>query len=72
MSEELKPCPFCGGPADIRHSHDEDGCYWAAVKCRKCGASTRGKWASNRSDTCPIFYGEVRDEWNRLADKEDV
>lgn len=66
---DLLPCPFCpdGGKPYIDHSHDPDGCYWAKVKCHTCGASTRGKWASDRSDTCLIFFEEVREEWNRRA-----
>ena len=66
---DLLPCPFCpdGGKPYIDHSHDPDGCYWAKVKCHTCGASSRGQWASDRSDACPIFYAEVREEWNRRA-----
>lgn len=62
---ELLPCPFCGGTPGMAHSYDADGCYWARVRCDACGAQTRGRWASNRGDACPIFYGEVRSEWNQ-------
>lgn len=62
---ELKPCPFCGGKGAIKHKHDVDGCLWASVACLDCGCGTRGKWVSDSSDACPIFYAEVRDEWNR-------
>lgn len=65
MSEQLKPCPFCGENAGVHHAYDEDGCYWAYVKCQGCGVRTSGKWISNRNDACPIFYAEVRDAWNR-------
>ena len=40
---------------------------WRYVQCKKCGLRTRGKWASDSSNICPIFLGEVRDEWNRRA-----
>lgn len=60
----LLPCPFCGAAAHIAHSEDQDGCYWAKVRCSGCGVESRGRWASNRSTNWPIFYGEVRDEWN--------
>ena len=33
MSEELKPCPFCGGEAEIVQVHKN-----VYVRCRKCGA----------------------------------
>lgn len=34
---ELKPCPFCGAPAEIRETSGHD--YF--VKCTGCGARTR-------------------------------
>ncbi|WP_422383241.1 hypothetical protein [Roseibium album] len=63
----FKPCPFCGDAAFIRTSYDEDECYWAWVECKGCGARTRGHWASDSSNTCPIFYAEVRDDWNQRS-----
>lgn len=36
----LKPCPFCGGEAEIITDTDEDGRF-AAVACPKCGAGSR-------------------------------
>lgn len=35
MSEELKPCPFCGGEAKLLHVG-----AGRIVKCGGCGAST--------------------------------
>ena len=58
---ELKPCPFCGGGASIKRSHDDDMTLWIKIECNKCGATTRGNWC--RED-CPLFYQERRDEWN--------
>jgi hypothetical protein len=40
MSEELKPCPFCGGDAKVGKFGDEAGCY-AWVNCIKCGVQTK-------------------------------
>ena len=37
MNEELKPCPFCGGRAELIDT--TDGEFY--VECRKCGISTR-------------------------------
>lgn len=59
----LKLCG-CGGAPDTRNTFDEDGCAWYFIQCRGCGTRTRGKWVSASSDTCPIFYEEVRGEWN--------
>jgi transcription elongation factor Elf1 len=61
---ELDSCPVCQSKASMRHTHDEDGCYWAHIECNKCGLRTRGSWCSTRSDACSIFYAEVRDAWN--------
>lgn len=38
MSEELKPCPFCGGKNLYRHK-DSDGLGQTWVWCADCGAS---------------------------------
>ena len=35
--EELKPCPFCGGKAEIS-SGQFDGKATSYVMCQKCGA----------------------------------
>ena len=37
--EELKPCPFCGGMADIQHAIGST--LVVRIKCKACGASTR-------------------------------
>jgi len=67
MNSKLEPCPFCGSVPSIRKWHDEDMCFWAQVKCSCCGASSRGNWTSSLSEVCPIFYDEVRSEWNRRS-----
>ncbi len=37
MSEELKPCPFCGTtPGDGRHQSTQ-GDKWGSVVCECCG-----------------------------------
>lgn len=49
--QERKPCPFCGGEAELRDT--SFGEYY--VKCRKCGINTP---AFTRPDT-------VIKRWNR-------
>ena len=59
---ELKPCPFCGGEPSLSKSYNEydEGAY-LSYRCKSCGASTRELYAR---ETCPVFYGQVRDVWN--------
>ncbi len=56
MTDELKPCPFCGGEALI--DGDLLGASW--VICRECGASG----AQEDSDA------EAIAAWNRRAGQE--
>lgn len=62
MSEKLKPCPFCGGKADIKRELDVDlGGTFYSVQCRSCRASSGDKYAS---EDCPQLYEEVREKWD--------
>ena len=54
MSEELKPCPFCGSKK-IKRNH-EDGRFW--MTCQTCFAD--GPPTSKRSE-------EDAPDWNRRA-----
>ncbi|MFG6599345.1 MULTISPECIES: Lar family restriction alleviation protein [unclassified Sulfitobacter] len=65
MTEQLKPCPFCGGRASMAKSHDPDthGAFHF-IQCHKCRAMSGEFYAV---ETCPIFYGQVRDAWNARA-----
>lgn len=40
--EQLKPCPFCGGEAEIKNDHDIfTDAYTACIRCKECGSQTR-------------------------------
>ena len=41
MKEQIKPCPFCGGEAEIdrMYSVNETECLEYLVRCSKCGVS---------------------------------
>lgn len=65
MSDELKPCPFCGGEADVRYfAHDDSECTVmcsnpncrASVSARSCGSMTTA-------------YNRARELWNRRAER---
>lgn len=62
MSEELKPCPFCGGAARfIRPSIGvkDTSMYdtWTAVQCNECGAlvGDAGRRFRNREDATKVW-----------------
>lgn len=62
MSEELKPCPFCGGTAiSIVHIAAGD----CNVSC-KCGATlfVAGKPAFKRDRSCRYVTGDYVKAWN--------
>lgn len=82
LTMELKPCPFCGGCAELRESREEmpfsEECNRFYVICKKCGCS-------------PFYFSEVNlyykkdyveraenlrekaiEAWNRRVDSGDV
>ncbi|KKL06393.1 hypothetical protein LCGC14_2596490 [marine sediment metagenome] len=65
MTEQLKPCPFCGGKGSMSKDYCPDGGgAFHFIQCSKCRAKGAEFYAT---ETCPIFYGQVRDAWNRRA-----
>lgn len=71
LNSQLKPCPFCGGPAKIIEKTDPDGyCSYTVklVRCEACHAQTEERTADG-------YYGEycsdeeIAECWNRR--KED-
>lgn len=62
---DLEPCPFCGGEADVHYfAHDDSECTVmcsnpncrASVSARSCGSMTTA-------------YNRVRKLWNRRAER---
>ena len=62
MGEELKPCPFCGGSADVGEQFDPDGAYYF-VNCTECMASTDVLLGQQSGYT----EAEAIAAWNRRA-----
>ena len=65
MTENLRPCPFCGGEADVHYfAHDDSECTVmcsnqncrASVSARSCGSMTTA-------------YNRARKLWNRRAER---
>lgn len=68
-NQELKPCPFCGNEAvsiqsESDHPEYGSGGRFYYVRCPSCRAQSGSKYAH---EVCPIFYSEVRQEWNNRA-----
>lgn len=65
MSEELKPCPFCGGKASLNYERipGENKGFWAQVICNGCYGRSGGTWAGSYSAAERI---ETK-AWNRRA-----
>ena len=59
MMSDLKPCPFCGGNANIIAYPEFDPKRKVYVQCEKCGISTRMK------DTPK----EAFEAWNRRVER---
>lgn len=60
MSEELKPCPFCGGEAVLREGTDNDG--WKGFTAITC--------VDQKNPFCPSQWiegskKEAIEAWNR-------
>ena len=72
MSEELKPCPFCGGEASASSRMDEDLSTHNQVEWKKVGC-----------DSCEVYFeipdgydcGTAAEQWNTrpaLKDRDVV
>ncbi len=44
---KLRPCPFCGGKAELHSAFDGD--EYAVVKCTKCDAKGAEMWMHDYS-----------------------
>lgn len=64
MANELLPCPFCGGPAEIYNPFhmigkpSQPATYRGGVRCRACGCESKATTPPDGAITA----------WNRRAD----
>lgn len=63
--EELKPCPFCGGIAEIKQC--EYPKHWYYVQCGACGCCTDRHIHNRFDDTAEHNLRTNIDSWNRRA-----
>lgn len=59
MSEELKPCPFCGGKAELYEDHYQYTDHSAWIRCTNCFIHTQTLFGKN----------EVIQQWNTRVEK---
>ena len=45
MSEELKPCPFCGGDVEIAEGMNE---AWVSCSNKQCGMGASGMFSTRK------------------------
>jgi hypothetical protein len=73
MSDELKPCPFCGGSTWCIQTigHPAQSCH---IHCQECGAqgapSCAGMTGSGMVSDQSVFFGEAGKLWNTRATED--
>lgn len=60
---ELKPCPFCGSKAELKHGTSSIFSTYAYVECKNCGARSTDVYI----DTAYSCDGKVIERWNRRS-----
>ena len=78
MSEELKPCPFCGGEAELDTSQAYRALsggalgFRAVVYCARCGADMGFCYEDAPGTPREDIVNQVVDDWNRRAPSPDM
>lgn len=78
MSEELKPCPFCGGLAELDTSQAYRALSGgtlgsrAAVYCTRCSAEVGFCYEDAPGTPREDIVNQVVDDWNRRAPSPDM
>lgn len=65
---KLKPCPFCGGEAELCYGPGlgTDSCrgYTLYAGCNECGAKSPGLWQEKKPEPSDPIWKDTADEWN--------
>lgn len=76
MIPEIKPCPFCGGKAELQtpeYNRSEEGMSIMEVVCTKCGVSVAGKsfnfWVTEYDPENPQDSISAVNRWNKRGGK---
>ncbi len=62
MSEELKPCPFCGDEANHSCHTKTDGDEAHTIDCYQCGAESG--WGDGKAGLTWLSYEAAANSWN--------
>ena len=68
MTNDLKPCPFCGGDAKIKKDYERDGHYNIPIyfiKCSSCGSNSAPYKTEWRLPGDVQTMEELINRWNR-------
>lgn len=71
--ENLKPCPFCGGKAEVRERSDTDKGYIIYVGCSDytCFCRiTKNLWFDYNKSDIQYIIDRAIEEWNRRITDE--
>ena len=83
MSEELKPCPFCGGKAEFavskNESSDLDVGFKFYIRCSACNIAQPRNYAVSLKLSQKGVIMPVKDEremavkaWNKRAERKNI
>ena len=67
-SEELKPCPFCGGDVSFHKDEECDGCHF--IQCGQCRAFfdfATGADPGNDCESVDALHAAIAPMWNTRA-----
>lgn len=72
----LKPCPFCGGEAELCYGPGlgTDSCrgYTLLASCNECGAKSPGLWQEKKPEPNDQSWKDAADEWNGRPSEPDL
>jgi Lar family restriction alleviation protein len=70
VSEDMLPCPFCGGEVEVREMMSDMGRQWFDVGCRHCEASGPAFEFDPEADEEREMTAQAIAAWNRRAPSE--
>lgn len=68
----LKPCPFCGGEAELCYGPGAINGYRLFASCNECGAKSPGLWQEKKPEPDDQGWKGAADEWNHRPGEEEL